>query len=225
VKYFIIFLILIFNIFGLEKYAYFSEPKGYEIVNPKAYTKCIKIGFIKKKLNSFSDSINLATQITSLTLNEYIKEVEKTINQDNNSKWEKIGFLKTKNLNIYLAKIEKNTKFGKVKMLQMYYLENEIAYVLTLASLKEDFLNNLKEFNSVIDSFRLTDDIFLCVEKDRDYFKDLYFQTLNNLKDKDKKTTHKELKNFEKKLNQKKISTHLKYLLIEDLSKKILKNV
>jgi hypothetical protein len=224
-KYLIIFLILINNIVGFEKYAYFSEPKGYEIVNPKAYTECIKIGFIKKKLNTFSDSINLATQITSLTLDEYIKEVEKTINEDNNSKWEKIGFLKTKNFNVYLAKIEKNTKFGKVKMLQMYYLENEIAYVLTLASLKEDFLNNLKEFNLVLDSFRLSSDIFSFAEKDKDNLKDLYFQTLNYLKDKDGKTATKELKNFEKKLNQKKISAHLKYLLIEDLSKKILKNV
>jgi hypothetical protein len=224
VKYFI-FLFLVFNIFAAEKYAYFSEPKGYEIVNPKAYTNCIKIGFIKKSLNTFSDSINLATQKTSLNIKEYIKEVEKTINEDNNSKWEKIGFIKTDNLNVYLAKIEKNTKFGKVKMLQMYYIENEKAYVLTLASLKEKFLENLKEFNQVIDSFKLSDNIFSFANEKKDSLKELYLSSLYQSKDKDKKTINKILNNFEKNLNRKKISTHLKYLLIEDLSKKILKNV
>ncbi|NGX55815.1 MAG: hypothetical protein K1060chlam5_00042 [Candidatus Anoxychlamydiales bacterium] len=227
-KFFLLFLFFITSFFANEKYAYFIEPKDYQIVNPNAYTKHVKIGFIKKSLSSFSNSINLATQETSLNIDEYSKEVERTINQDENSKWSKIGFFKTKNYSVYLAKIEKLTKFGNVQMLQMYYIENNFAYVITAASLKENFLKNLKIFKEVIESFEISDDIFSFLHSSQsEDIKKEYFDCIKINKDKNKKFIYKNLKEFEKIISKKKfrLSNHFKFMLLKDLSNKLLKTL
>ncbi|MFQ5441055.1 MAG: hypothetical protein ACE5DL_06295 [Nitrosopumilaceae archaeon] len=65
-----------------EKIAFFIPPEKWEVVNPKGYPSYVVISFVKKEITICRPTLNLATEKTSLTLEQYVNEAKKIHTKD-----------------------------------------------------------------------------------------------------------------------------------------------
>lgn len=139
-------LILFFTNLCYGAYPTFIPPQGWEIVSPKVPT--VKIVFLAKGPKSFRPSINLAIEEdVDISLTEYVKAVKEIHREDRMTNCRDLGpFLKGE-----LLELTQKSTLGEIKKLQYLVVQDNKAYILTAATLKEDFLSLQKE---ILQSFR-----------------------------------------------------------------------
>lgn len=140
-------------------YCFFLPPKGWEIADPNALSQHVKIAFLKKGNKGFCPSINLAIEETQASLNEYLKAVKAIHERDRRNEWRSLGKVRTQAGLAQLTEIDSVTEFGPIRMLQLIFLKQGYAYVLTTAALKEEFSEHYKDFQSTFRSLTLTTDL------------------------------------------------------------------
>jgi hypothetical protein len=138
---------------------FFRPPEGWEIADPRTLTPSVKIAFLKNIGNGFCPSINLAIEETTVSLNEYLKAVKAIHEQDRNTQWRALGKVSTSAGLAQLTEINSPSDWGAIRILQLIFLKEGHAYVLTAAALKEDISNYYKEFQAAFRSFTLTTDL------------------------------------------------------------------
>lgn len=208
-----------------KTYSYFVPPKGWEIASPDASHKHVKIGFIGPSKQGFSASINLATeQIGNLSMAEYLKAVKEIYERTPQNRFRQLGKIKTGAGDSQLIEIDTKTEWGDIRMMQMITLKDKIAYIVTVAAQKEEFGTLIKEFHQSLQSFTLTDDLFIPVGKKRGNSLRQAFEAIKKIKQEspavDKETFEKEhLHPFEKMIVKEfsDMGTYWQYLLFEDL--------
>ncbi|MBX7067490.1 MAG: hypothetical protein K1X28_09695 [Parachlamydiales bacterium] len=155
----ILFLLMIS--FLHAKVALFTPPAGWEIAQLKNPSPFVKIGFLGKGTGEFRPSINLATEDdVDVSLKEYVKTVKELQMAENSSQVRDLGPFPMQCGQGRLLEITNSSPWGDIKVLQVLFVQEKKAYVLTAAVLKEDFLHFQKEILKSFRSLTLADDLF-----------------------------------------------------------------
>ena len=139
-------------------------PQDWELADPAVLSEQVEAGFLKKKATSFSPSINLAKEETTVSFDEYISAVRKRHLQAPSTKWKNVGTIDTMSGKGHLMQIDIAAKWGDVRLLQMVHLADGIAYILTAAALQEDYAEYLPIFQKIFRSFALIPDLFFPIK-------------------------------------------------------------
>lgn len=138
---------------------YFIPPQGWEIADPKGLSPRVKIAFVKNTGKGFCPSINLATEETTTSLNDYLKAVKAIHEQDRNNHWRALGKVRTNAGLAQLTEVDSSSQWGPIRILQLIFMKDGSAYVLTAAALKEEFSDYYKEIQSAFRSLTLSFDL------------------------------------------------------------------
>lgn len=139
---------------------FFIPPNSWEVADPRSLSPKVKIAFLKNTGKGFCPSINLAIEETDASLTEYLKAVRSIHEQDRSNHWRMLGKVRTGAGLAQLTEIDSMTEWGAVRLLQLIFVKEGSAYVLTAAALKEDFPNYYKVIQSAFRSFTLSNDLF-----------------------------------------------------------------
>jgi hypothetical protein len=163
-KVFFLILIIFFQNLFADKIAYFYCPSNWQIVNPKMYNDLIKISFVKKQKSFFRPSINLALEKTDLTLDEYTQAAKQNYMLDEKTTFTLLDEVTLKQGKANICKIDKNSSSIDFDLLQMIFIKDNIAYVMTAASKKNEMVEFYKTYMQSFLSFELIDDIYSLIE-------------------------------------------------------------
>lgn len=159
----IIFLLLVSFLHAQR--ALFTPPAGWEIAQLKNASPYVKIGFLGKGSGEFRPSINLAVEEeVDLSLKEYAKVVKELQKAENGTQLRDLGSFPMKCGKGKLLEITNPSPWGDIKILQALYVQDNQAYILTAAVLREDFLTLQKEILASFGTLAFTDDLFLQIE-------------------------------------------------------------
>ncbi len=139
----------------------FLPPSGWEMAQPKAPSTDIQIGFFATASTNFRPSINFAIEkeIES-DLKQYIKAVKSIHTEDPKTRYRDLGPLTTKAGEGRLIELTKPSPFGEMKVLQSIIVQDNTAYILTAAVLKEDFARYQAAILETFRSMELVTDLF-----------------------------------------------------------------
>lgn len=134
--------------------ALFTPPEGWRIADPKALPPSVKVMVVGKGQHPFPPSMNLSTENFSGTLKQYLKRI-KTINDAQGAEWKDLGSIRTEAGDASLSQVDSKTQWGDVRMMHVILLKDNTIYILTAASLKEEFPKFYKDFFSSLRSLRI----------------------------------------------------------------------
>lgn len=139
---------------------FFTPPKEWKPLNSVEIQKKyhhVKLGYTGKSKKGLPPSLNLAIEkIGTLSLVEYLNAVKQIHESDaHNLEWKNLGSFSTQAGKATLTQVERRTEWGKVLLLQLIFIANQNAYVLTASALKEEFVLFYKEFETAFRSFKL----------------------------------------------------------------------
>lgn len=135
----------------------FTPPKGWRMADPKALPSHVKAMVVGSSGKEFPPSINLSIEEYSGTLRDYLRIV-KDINQSQGSEWKDLGTISTQAGDASLSQADAITEWGPVRMMHVILSRNGMIYILTAASLKEEFPKFYKIFFESLRSLRINND-------------------------------------------------------------------
>src|SRR3990167_6560331 len=113
----LLFVILITNYFSLTPVI--NVPKNWDIVKFKEENEYIFAGIVKKSKNNFKPSINIAREISCLSLDEYVKLAKNDHENEINTSYDILDTLEIDNTKATISQINKNFGSFNIKMLQL----------------------------------------------------------------------------------------------------------
>lgn len=137
----------------------FTPPKGWRLAEQKELAPSVKTMVIGKGKREFPPSINLAVEPYSGTLKQYLKIV-KSINNANRADWKDLGSIRTLAGDANLSQVDEKAEWGDIRMMHVIFVKNGYAYILTAASLKEEFSAFYKDFFASMRSLNISNDAF-----------------------------------------------------------------
>jgi hypothetical protein len=132
----------------------FTPPAGWKIADPKALSPYVKIMVVGKGEKEFPPSINLAIDPFKGSLKEYLKIV-KRYNDSQKAEWKDLGTIMTGAGEASLSQVDTKTKWGVEREMQLIFIRDGSAYILTAAALKDEFANHYNEFFAALKSVRI----------------------------------------------------------------------
>ena len=147
-----------------EPFYYFVPPTKWQVVDPEALSKRVKIGFVCHSNKSFPPSINLALEKIDITQAEYIQIVKKLHQADASNQWRDLGFLKTQSGNAHLGQLDTKNHWNQLKMLQSILVKDGYAFIMTGVARKKDFTKFQDEFLKMFRSLTVTKDLYSSIE-------------------------------------------------------------
>ncbi|GEM_PF-393384 len=138
---------------------FFTPPPGWEIADPRSHSSRVKMAFLKSSHSGFCPSINLAVEKTDVSLSEYLKAVKIIHERDRSNHWRALGKVKTNAGLAQLTEIDSKTEWGPVRILQLIFLKDGYAYVVTASALRDNFSNYYKEIQTAFRSLTLSTDL------------------------------------------------------------------
>ena len=160
IKFFLFLLTLWGNFCFAQSYGFFTPPKEWMAADPKMLSPRVKIGFLTKGKKEYCPSLNLAMEKVDISLEEYLKIVKTLHSKHKNTRWRDLGKFKTGAGMGHLTEIETKTTFGPARLLQLIFIKDKMAYVMTASALKEEFSSYYQDFQKAFQSFTVTDDLF-----------------------------------------------------------------
>ncbi|MEI8365702.1 MAG: hypothetical protein WCF65_04705 [Parachlamydiaceae bacterium] len=126
----------------------FTPPTGWRHADASALPEHVSLMVVGKGSREFPPSMTLGTEIYKGTLKQYLNKV-KEINRSKGYEWKDLGTLRTEAGNASLSQVDTRSEWGDVRMMHVIVLRDETIYILTAASLKEEFASHYKDiFNS-----------------------------------------------------------------------------
>lgn len=130
-------------------------PKGWGCIDDKTQlpgkVDLVYIG--AGKTGQFTPSINLATEVTEMTITEYTALAKNYHETQANTTCSYLGTITTQAGVAELLQIDRKTQWGVVRFLQAMLIDKGKAYVLTATCLQEDFSNLYSQFFQTMQSF------------------------------------------------------------------------
>lgn len=152
-RYALLFCLLFSCLYG-ERSIVFTPPQGWMLLDSKLLSPRIKVMIVGKGKNNFyPPSINLGYEDYPGSLRDYLKEV-KEINKKTGAVWTDLGTIQTLAGIASLSQVDLETEWGEVRMMHVMLIEDKILYVLTAASLKDEFSSFLPTMLSAMQSLR-----------------------------------------------------------------------
>lgn len=152
-------LLLFSSFLSAAEYAFFTPPKKWEIVDPKALSPRVKMGFVGSTRKELRPSLNLAVEEVALDTNEYVAAVRKVHESNPNNRWRDLGKFSTPAGDARLTEIESKKEGANVRLLQLILVKKGTAYIITASALKEEFSLFYEDFKSAFRSFEVTSDL------------------------------------------------------------------
>lgn len=131
----------------------FTPPAGWRNADGTALPENVKVMVVGKGSSDFPPSISLGTEEYKGSLKQYLKRV-KEINASKGSEWKDLGTLKTEAGNASLSQVDRKTEWGEVRMMHVILIKNGTVYIVTAASLREEFPKFYKDFFNALRSVR-----------------------------------------------------------------------
>ena len=136
-----------------QKTIIFTPPEGWHFAESKDLPSSVKVMVIGKGAHEFPPSINLGTEIYKGTLKQYLKRI-KEINASQGNEWKDLGMIRTPAGEGSLSQADSKTKWGEVRMMHVILNKDNTIYIMTAASLKEEFPKFYKDFFAAFRSLR-----------------------------------------------------------------------
>ncbi len=140
-------------------FCYFIPPKGWDLADQTKLSPRVKICFLGKSPHNLLPSVNLATEEVDISLKTYLDIVKKDCESDPNCQWRDLGKYQTPLGEGRLTEREVQTQWGVSRQVQLIVIKDKIAYILTAGSLKEEFSRHYKDFEGVLRSFTITNNL------------------------------------------------------------------
>jgi hypothetical protein len=131
----------------------FTPPKDWKFAEAQSLPKSVRALVVGKGAREFPPSINLGIEPYKGTLKEYLKIV-KAINDTQGAEWKDLGTILTDAGEASLSQLDTKGEWGDVRMMHVILLKEEVIYILTAASLKEEFPKFYQEFFRAMRSLR-----------------------------------------------------------------------
>ncbi len=135
--------------------ACFVPPKNWELADPRSLAPKVTVGFLTKPRHHFCPSMNLAIEKVQVSLQEYLQIVKTLHESSPHNRWRDLGKIQTKAGTAELTEIDTKNKIGPVRILQMILIQDQVAYILTAAALKEDLPLFYEDFLQAFRSFSI----------------------------------------------------------------------
>jgi hypothetical protein len=137
----------------------FSPPAGWGLAPRELLTENIKVMVMGKGDHEYPPSINLTLEPWNGTLLEYLKVI-RDLNDSQSSNFKELGQVKTEAGEAFLTQEDMRTKWGEVRQMHLLHLHKGTVYILTAASMKEEFPKFYKDFYSSMTSLRIIKNVF-----------------------------------------------------------------
>lgn len=141
---------------ALQKTIVFTPPAGWHSTDSKDLLGSVKVMVVGKGEHEFPPSINLGTETYKGTLKQYLKRI-KEINASQGHEWKDLGTIRTPAGEASLSQADTKTKWGEVRMMHVILRKDNTVYILTAASLKEEFPKFYKDFFAAFRSLRFNE--------------------------------------------------------------------
>lgn len=139
---------------SIEETVAFAPPKDWNMADPKDLPENVKAMVVGKGSKEFPPSINLAVESYKGTQKEYLKTV-KDINEAAKREWKDLGTIRTKAGDASLSQVDEKSEWGTVRMMHVILVRDGHAYILTAASLKDEFSRFYKDFFAAMRSLSI----------------------------------------------------------------------
>ncbi len=140
-------------------HCFFVPPKGWDLADQSKLSPRVKICFIGKSSNNLLPSVNLATEEVNISLKAYVDIVKSDCERDPNCVWRDLGKYNTPLGEGRLTEREVKTKWGISRQVQLIVIKDHRAYILTAGALKEEFSRHYHDFEAVLKSLTITEDL------------------------------------------------------------------
>lgn len=141
-------------------FCYFSPPDEWQFADQAQLSPRVQVAFIGDARKSFRPSLNLAIEENvDLSLPEYLKCIKTLHEKEAGSRWRDLGSFQTLAGLAHLTSLDKKTKGGDARLLQLILIKDKKAYILTGASSKEEFFDFYKDFEKAFRSLCFTDNL------------------------------------------------------------------
>jgi len=131
----------------------FTPPEGWHLAENTALPPSVKVMVVGKGEREFPPSINLSVEPYSGTQKQYLKIV-KSINDAKGAEWKDLGNIRTQAGNASLSQVDSKSEWGDIRMMHVILVKNKQTYILTAASLKDEFSKYYKDFFAAMRSLR-----------------------------------------------------------------------
>lgn len=131
----------------------FSPPNGWRQAEPSMLPKNVKLMVVGEGTHEFPPSIALAIEDYKGTMKQYLKRV-KEISVSKGHEWKDLGTIKSDAGVLSLSQTDSTTEWGKVRMLHVMLKKDGEMYILTAASLRDEFSKFYKDFFDAFKSLR-----------------------------------------------------------------------
>ena len=168
--------------FQAKEFCYFYPPEGWVPAPPDALAPLVKVGFLEPKHFGFRSSLNLAEEEIDCDLDKYLEAVKAIHTSSRHNQWTYLGKFQTKAGPAALSQLDTTSAWGFIRMLQLIFVRENKAYILTAASSKSQFPKMMKTFKQCLGSFSITTDLLSSIEsaKKREYLQNLQTLTLKD---------------------------------------------
>lgn len=139
---------------------FFTPPAGWDFADPKILAPRVKIAFVGKTRSALAPSIILAEEDIKVGSSEYLKAVQIIYKKARKTSCRNMGSLQTQAGLAHLMQIDTETKYGPLRKLQLIFIKDNKAYVLTTSALKKDFSVHSDAFHKTLLSFACTCDLY-----------------------------------------------------------------
>lgn len=136
----------------------FTPPEGWRQADTSLLPQNVKLMVVGKGIHDFPPSISLATEEYKGTMKQYLKRV-KEINASKGSEWKDLGTIKSDAGVLNLSQTDSLTEWGKIRMLHVMLKKDGEMYILTAASLRDEFSKFYKDFFDAFKSLRFQRDL------------------------------------------------------------------
>ncbi len=147
----------------------FKPPKNWVLADPASLSPLVKVGFLapnKTGRIGLRPSLNLAEEPIDCSLQEYLEIVKKLKQTSRHKEWSYLGTFETPAGPAALTQIDQPSPSGPMRLLQLIILKDKVAYILTAASLKNDFFEYLPLFHDTFRSLHITHDLYETIENE-----------------------------------------------------------
>lgn len=140
-------------------HCYFIPPQGWDLADQTKLSPRVKICFLGKSSKNLLPSVNLATEEVDVSLKAYLDIVKKDCDNDPNTHWRDLGKYNTPLGEGRLTEREVKTEWGDSRQIQLIVIKDQTAYILTAGAHKEEFSRYYKDFEAVLRSLDVADDL------------------------------------------------------------------
>jgi hypothetical protein len=137
----------------------FIPPSGWLAADPAILPPSVKAMVIGKTEKGYPPSINIGLEPFDGSLKSYLKNI-KLINEAQNAVWKDLGQITTESGQASLSSVDMTTEWGDVRLLHAIVVKYGTAYIMTCASLKEEFSSNYKDFFQAMRSMKINRNVY-----------------------------------------------------------------